>query len=134
MTIIEGMVALFVFGLFVASACRLIIVSREAVGRSADHYTAISLAKNRLERIQAFDFLILDQCVQTNYYMDRFGNSADTATAPFRSHTSISTVTTNLKHVVVNVEIRNRVTRTFDGDHEEIVTYLSQPRTLDEIM
>lgn len=133
-TIVEGVVALFVFGLFIASACKLIVVSREAATRAQDHYAAINLAKNRLERIQGFDFFVLNQCVQTNYYMDRSGNAADPATAKFRSHTSVSGVTTNLKLVVVNVEIKDRVTLEFDGEHEEIVTYLSQPRTLDEIM
>lgn len=134
MTIVEAVVALFVFGLFMASACKLIIIAREAAGRAQDHYGAINLAKSRIERLQGFQFLILDQCAETMQYKNRDGSDGDSASAIYRTSTYISNVTVNLKWVMVDVEIRDRVSLDFDGEHEEIVTYVSQPRTLDEIM
>jgi hypothetical protein len=134
MTIVEAVVALFVFGLFMASACKLMIVARESSRRAQDHYAAINVAKSRIERIQGFDFFVLDQCVETRKPKNQDGSDCDFDSAMFLSSTAISNVTPNLKWVRIDIEIKDRVTLEFDGEREEIVTYISQPRTLDEIM
>jgi hypothetical protein len=109
-------------------------VARESSRRAQDHYAAINVAKSRIERIQGFDFFVLDQCVETRKPKNQDGSDCDFDSAMFLSSTAISNVTPNLKWVRIDIEIKDRVTLEFDGEREEIVTYISQPRTLDEIM
>jgi hypothetical protein len=124
------MVALLLFGLFIAGACRLIVTARETASRASDHYAAISLAKARVERILTFGFSQLDLMKQSNDPMDEYGNPVPAAEARFRMSTSVSSVTTNLKVVTVAMEIKDRITLTFDGEREEITTMISEPKII----
>ncbi len=135
LSIVEAVVALFLFGMFIASACKLIIVARESSGRATDHYQAICLGKNRIERLQSVDFSQLERCASPVYAfgsvtnvipetMDRDGTASPEGR--FRMTVSITNLTTNLKWVMVNIEIRDRVSMNFEGEYEEVVTMLSK--------
>ena len=55
-TLVEVMVALFIFGIVVAGMCRLLVVVKETADRARDHYVAVNIGKNRVERARAYEF------------------------------------------------------------------------------
>jgi len=128
--IVEAMVSLLLFGLFIAGACRLIVATRETVSRASDHYAAISLAKARVERILTFGFSQLEMMKQSNEPLDEYGNPVPPAEARFKMSTAVSSVTTNLKMVTVTMDIKDRITLEFDGEREELVTMISEPKII----
>src|SRR5262245_16463074 len=54
--LIEVCVAMFIFALCISGMCSLAMTAREACDRSRDHYIAVNLAKNRLERAKSFGY------------------------------------------------------------------------------
>jgi type II secretory pathway pseudopilin PulG len=132
MTIVEAVVAIVLFGIFIATATRVLISARESTGQAQDHYKAICLGKNRIERLQTSDFSLLEgwQTVGTGEVLDQEGNP--TADGNFRLTVAVTSVTATLKYVLVTVKIRDRDTLEFDDEKEGIVTMLSNQRTRPE--
>jgi Tfp pilus assembly protein PilV len=128
--IVEAMVALLLFGVFIAGACRLIVTARETASRATDHYTAIALAKSRIERIQTFSFSQLDMMGQSNEPLNENGDPVPTGDARFRMSTVVSAVTTNLKMVRVTMDIKDRFTLQFDGENEVITAMISEQKII----
>lgn len=130
--IVEAMVALLMFGAFIAGACNLILVSRESVARATDNYTAITLAHARLERLQTYSFDQLVDMAQTNdpsqvnQLMDEYGNPTTLLDlAKYRMSTEVSIVKSNLVMVTVTTDIKSRVILDFDGKNQYLTTMLS---------
>jgi hypothetical protein len=129
MTIVEAVIAILLFGLFIATACRVLISSRESTGRAKDHHLAICLGKNRIERLQVADFSQLESwtTVGDGEVLDQEGNP--TPQGNFRLRVAVTSLTATLKSVVTTVEIKDRETLAFDGEYEQITTMLSDQRT-----
>lgn len=123
MTIIETVVALFIFALCMAGACAVVVKAREVADSSRLHYTAVNLARNRIEQARSFDFKDLPYLRESSTVVGIKG-SPD-AKGDFRRTTLVSNVTTNLAQVTVTVEIKNRYTTRFDGKNETVSTYLA---------
>jgi Tfp pilus assembly protein PilV len=123
MTLVETIMALFIFSICIGGICSLMIMSRESSDRARSHYTAVSIAKNRLERMRVAQFsevgLFAESAVVVNYAGVAMPNG------DYQRTTTISNVSSTLKQVTVTVEIRNRVTRAFDGIGETLNTYLA---------
>ena len=122
-TLVEVVVGLFIFGLFVAGMCRLLVLVNESTDRARDHYVAVNIGKNRIERARAFDFSQLTSVfTENNVLVDVNGQPATDTN--FRRSTQIISSGTNLVEMVVTVDIRNRKSWAFDGPSEQIRTYI----------
>lgn len=122
-SLVEVVVALLIFSMCVAGMCWLITMGRRGSDNARGHYTAINIGKNRLERVKTFDFDQMELFAQDNVEIDRSG-VAD-AEGDYRITTTISTVTNDLKEVVVTVDIKDRISRAFEGESETVSTYIA---------
>ncbi len=124
MTLVETAVAMAIFALCIGGMCALIVTSKQLSDRARWHYTAVNLAKSRLERARALPFGSLDMLQESKVRVDRSGftdNDGD-----YRRTTYVNEVKTGLlKEIVVIVEILNRKTLDFDGSSEHIRSYFA---------
>ena len=120
MTIVEVVIAVSIFAVCIAGMCALVKTARELSDRARDHYVAINIAKNRLERARTFEFDQLTTFIETDAPVDVSGNDISESSCQFQRTTTVSDVAVNLKEIQVTVEIRNRVTREFDTESETI--------------
>ncbi|MCX7591648.1 MAG: prepilin-type N-terminal cleavage/methylation domain-containing protein [Kiritimatiellae bacterium] len=120
-SILEVVIALTIFGIAVGAACGLIVGARTLADNARNHYTAINLAKNRLERAGALGFDVLPLFQESGTLVDKNGNIDPNGN--FRRTTTVTDVKSNLRELTVHVEIRNRTTLQFDGEAETIKTY-----------
>lgn len=131
MTLVETVVAMCLLGLFLAGACQLVVATGRTCDRARVRYTAISLAKNRLERVSLFPFDQVELCAHGALVMNRHG--VPTYRGDYRLSTKVSTYGPHLKEVVVTVDILNRRTYCFDGETQEIATLVARKKVaLDE--
>jgi len=122
-SLVEVVVALLVFSMCVAGICRLISMGRQGSDNARAHYTAINVAKNRIERVKTFEFPQIELFAQNNVTVNRSGGVD--VNGDYRMTTTVSSITNNLKEVVVRVDIRNKISRQFDGENESIRTYIA---------
>ncbi len=125
--LLEVIIALFIFATCITGMCSAIVMLRQANDRSRDHYVAINLAKNRLERARSFGYDQLPLFVETQTLVDRSGTA--TQTGDFRRSTVVSNVTLTLREVRVTVEIRNRDTWTFVPGMQDIRSFVADVKT-----
>ena len=126
-TLVEAIVSLVIFGICIGAFCELTVLLRQTSDKARDHYVAVNIAKNRLERARNYDFDALNGFTESQMVVDNSGNSS--LGGDFRRSTSISTVSTNLKQVAVSVEIRDRITRRFGGESETATSYVPKYTT-----
>ncbi len=124
MTLVETAVAMAIFAMCIGGMCALIVTSKQLSDRARWHYTAVNLAKSRLERARALPFGSLEMLQESQVRVDRSGftdNDGD-----YRRTTYVNEIKTGLlKEIVVVVEIRNRKTLDFDGESEHIRSYFA---------
>jgi hypothetical protein len=122
--LVEAIVAVAVFAFFITSACKMLVMHRKMSDGARNHYTAINIAKNRMELVRTFDFgqtgdFIEDKVVvNDNGQPDQWGD--------FRRTTQFSMVDTNLLELAVTVEIRDRKTLAFEGDGQHLTTFFAE--------
>ena len=126
-TLIESVIALFLFALFIAGACDVIVTMRQTGYRARVRYTAVNLAKNRLERVMAFTFSQVDQCAMNKLVVDD-GGSPD-PNGDYQLSTTVALVSPVLKKVTVHVDVRNHRTMQFDAEYQELVSYVTNYTT-----
>jgi Tfp pilus assembly protein PilV len=122
MTLVETVVALTLFAICIGGMTALVLNGRALSDGARDHYTAINIAKNRLERIKSMDFDQVTTARETGTTVNMSGSSD--ANGDFRRVTTITSVATNLYRATVQVDIRNRVSRSFSGEKETISSYV----------
>ena len=88
------------------------------------HYTAINIAKNRLELVRRFDFGQLDDFLEDKVVVDASG--VPSTEGNYRRSTEVSNVSSNLLELTVTVDIRNRQTLVFNPANEQLSTYFAQ--------
>ncbi len=129
MTLLEVVIALSVFMVASAGICLLITQSRRLSDSSRDHYQAVNLAKNRLERARFLPVSALPMLAESNVCVNASGAVVDDDDAMFRRSTTVMLATSNLTEVVVTVDIRNRSTWDFgtdtNGIREVVQTYFT---------
>ena len=124
MTLIEVVIAVFIFGIVIGGACMLVVQTRQSTDNARSHYVAVNIAKNRLEKGRTFGFDQLavfsedDMVVNTSGAADSGGDYCRT--------TIVSNTTSNLVEMIVTVEIRDKITRQFSSRKSESVrTYFA---------
>ena len=120
-SIVEVVIALAIFGIAIGAACGLVVGARTLSDSARDHYTAINLAKNRLERAGALGYDVLPLFEESATVIDKDGNPDPNGN--FRRTTIVTDVRSNLRELTVIVEIRNRSTLQFGGEAETLKTY-----------
>ena len=116
MTLVEAVVAVLVLSIGLAGACALVVQANKTATMARDHYVAVNIGKNRLERARTFEFDDLYLLEETNVVVDWNGDSDPDGY--YRRSTVVTNVSTNLIELIVTTEIRNRKTTDFDGEQE----------------
>jgi type II secretory pathway pseudopilin PulG len=124
MTVIETVVALVIFALFTTGACKLLMSHRRVTDMARDHYTAINIAKNRLELVRTFHFGQVDKFLEDDVIVDASG--VPDMLGNYRRTTAVSNVSSNLLELTVTVDIRNRRTLAFNPANQQLSTYFAR--------
>jgi len=123
-TIVETIVALTIFAGFSTGACKLLMSHRKIADMARAHYTAINIAKNRLELVRTFDYGQVDDFLENNVVVDASG--VPDAVGNYRRSTTVSNVSSNLLELTVTVDLRNRQTLAFTPAKEQVSTYFAE--------
>lgn len=122
--LVESLVALMVFALFVTGACKLLMSHKEISDMTRAHYTAVNIAKNRLELVRTFEFEQMDSFLESQVLVDSSG--VPDREGNYRRTTAVNMVDTNLMELVITVEIRDRVSLSFNGPNETLTTFFAE--------
>jgi hypothetical protein len=110
--------------IFAAGSFGLVGSVREAMDGSRDHYVAVNLAKNRMERLRLYPVAQLSQLREREVVLNEIG-TADSS-GNFRRTTSANPLNTNLWDVTISVAVRDRTTGLFVTNGQETIrTYLT---------
>ena len=124
-TLIEAVVALSLFAVFMTGTCKLLVSHRKILDMASDRYTSANIAKNRLELVRTFGFEQIPDFNELAVTVDSSGIPSQQL-GNFSRTTTITTIHTNLYELAINVKIRNRRTLAFDNAGETINTYVSK--------
>jgi type II secretory pathway pseudopilin PulG len=124
MTVVETLVALTIFAVFTTGACKLLMSHRQISDMARAHYTAINIAKNRLELVRTFDFGQVDDFLEDKVVVDASG--VPDSMGNYRRSTEVGNVSSNLLELTVTVDIRNRQTLVFNPANEQLSTYFAE--------
>lgn len=129
MSIIETVVALFLFALFIGGACRVILAQRQVADKARYHYAAINIAKNRIEQVRNMRRASYSQI----FSMRELGTRVDANGDPlpgrgkFRRQTTITaTSIPELLEVEVRVFIQNPITLEFETEEQHVSSYMAK--------
>ena len=130
MTLVEVMVSIFLIVMVMGGSYMLVIKTSELSRSARRHYVAISLARNRLERVRNFPYSDLKLLAENDLTVN--DNGTPDLAGRFRRTTTVNTnYAANLTEVIVTVKIRNPNTGLFTPDNETIrtlfVEYLEEP-------
>lgn len=123
-SIIEVMIALAIFAVFTSGTCKLLVSHRRVLDLARDNYTAINLAKERMELARTFEFDQIPELAETKVLLNESGIPAQHG--HFRRTTTISMLSSNLYQLAISVDIQNRKTLQFAPAQQSINTYISK--------
>ncbi len=123
MTLIETLGAVCILGICIGGVCALVVQAKQMTDRARDHYTAINIAKNRLELARAKGYAALGDFSEPPTIVNRKGVSDEEG--DYQRETIISNPAPNLAEIVITVQIRNRMTRQFGTVNEVLRSYIA---------
>lgn len=94
-----------------------------AVRSAMDHYLAVNLAQNRLEKMTRVPVADLWDFVEWDVLIDSDGQPD--LNGVFKRTVNLSTHSHGVVEAVVRIDIRNRVTGSFDGQAQELAMLLT---------
>jgi prepilin-type N-terminal cleavage/methylation domain-containing protein len=105
-TLVESLIAMVVLAMVMGGAYSLVVQAARMSRAARDHYVAVNLAKNRLERARNFQYADLRLVGESNMVVDENGNP-NTA-SNFRRTTVVNTnYSADVTQITVTVQIRN---------------------------
>jgi len=122
-SIVEVVVALLCFSITITALTSLTLTAKESGDVARDHYVAVNLAKNRLERAKSFGFTQLSLFAESDVIVDNSG--APSPNGRFRRTTTISNVSPTLVEINVNVETQSRTTLEYYPGAENVKSYVT---------
>jgi hypothetical protein len=122
--LVEALVSLTLLAVFLTGAMKTLLSHHEMSDMARAHYTAINIAKNRMELIRTFDFGQVDDFLEDKVNIDASGIPSNLGN--FRRSTQVINVNPNLLELSVIVEIRDRKTLGFSGSQEYLKTYFAE--------
>ena len=108
-TLVEVIVAIVIIGITSVTFIALSLTSYRELQLSSDYYRAVSLARNRIERIRIMDYDTILNLSEAEHRVDGNGN-AD-AEGAYRRETEVTPLTANLVEVTVTVSFPDRPSR-----------------------
>ena len=123
-TLVETIVALTILAVFTTGVCKLLLSHRMASDMARAHYTAINIAKNRLELVRTFDFDQVGNFIEDQVVVDASG--IPSSAGNYRRTTQINSISDNLLELTVTVDLRNRKTLEFTPAKEVLNTYFAR--------
>lgn len=122
-TLVETIVAISVLAVFSTGACKLLLSHRKVSDSARAHYTAINIAKNRMELVRTFDFGQVNDFLEDKVIINN--NGQPNSAGHYRRSTEVSNVNSNLVELTITVDIRNRKTLDFTPAKETLTTYIA---------
>ena len=122
-TIVEVLVALVLFALFIAGAGKVLLSNRSLADVTREHYTAVNIAKNRIELARTISFGELPDFYENNLLVDLSGDPLTGNTGRYRRSTDV-VLTNNVAELTVTVEIRDHRTLLFDSE-EQVKSFIA---------
>ena len=126
-TLVETMIAIMILGGTVGGACHMTVLAKGISDQAREHYQAINVARNQLERMRVLGFDQLSACAEAEVRVD--SNGAVNPNGHFRRTTSITVLASDLKEAKVVVDVMNRISLDFNGGSEEISSLMTRFRT-----
>lgn len=124
-TIIEIVVSLIVLAVVMAGAYQVITVAARLRHSARNHYIAVVMANNRIERAKNFEYKDLSLLAESNVVLDEDG--AGDPNGWFRRTTTVNTnFASRLTELTVTVQIRDRATKEFKTQAETVTTLLTE--------
>lgn len=124
----ETMVSIMLVVMVMAGAYGVIVQAAKLSRAARNHYIAITLAKNRLERCRGFDYIDLQLLAENNTVVD--DNGTPDPRGMFRRTTGVNTnfVTnaTVMTKVDVSVQIRSYRSGNFGAEKEEMSSLFTE--------
>ena len=105
-TITDAIIAVMVVAITAGAFIALSMSSFRELQMSTDYYRAVSLARNRIERIRLMDFDTILNLSEEEHRVDGNGNAA--AEGAYLRETEVTPVTANLVDVTVTVSFPDR--------------------------
>lgn len=129
-SIVEVLVALTLFALFIGGACQVVTSTRKVSDQAQAHYVALNIAKNQIEQVRNLRRADFDQILalqESNTPVDAKGQPTSESTSLFNRTTTITKDTRNdfLIEVKVEIGIKNRSTWTHTGEKEVLQSYIA---------
>ena len=122
--LVETIFSLVIISMVLGGAYQVLSQAFFMTRSSMDHYQAVSIAQNRIERIRKLPPADIPLAVETNNPVDVEGN--DDKDSQFRRTTTVvDTASADVKRVTVTVEIKNPRTNQFEGRTETITTMIT---------
>ena len=116
-TLVESLIAMVVLAMVMGGAYSLVVQAARMSRLARDHYVAVNLAKNRLERARNFQYSDLRLVAENNMVVDENGNP--NTTANFRRTTVVNTnYAADVTQLTVTVQIRNYKTGTWGAQEQ----------------
>jgi hypothetical protein len=123
-TILENTFAVAAFGLVMSGSYTVISQAGYLVHQSVDHYLAATCALSRLERMRSVPLADLPLFAEDGVRLD--ANGMPDPGGNFRRSISVSQVNDKLSLVTVRIDIRDRKTGRFEGDHESVAVKVAE--------
>ncbi|MEI6892559.1 MAG: prepilin-type N-terminal cleavage/methylation domain-containing protein [Pontiella sp.] len=123
-SLVEVLVALSLFALFIAGASKALLSNRALADLTREHYTAANIAKNRIELARTFEFDSLSKFAEAPQLVDISGESLSGDSGRYR-RTTVIALTNNVAELTVTVEIRDHKTLDFEGSEEQVKTFIA---------
>ena len=122
-TLVETLTALLIMAMAVAGLCSLALTSKQILDTSRDHYVAVNLAKNRIERVKTFSFDELELFGEAGTLLDNAG--APDVNGSYSRATTVTNITDNMKEVIVTISIKNRKSLLYAPGQQTVRTYVA---------
>lgn len=127
-SIVEVLVALSLFATFITGAVKVIAAQHRVTDQARAHYTAINVAKNRIESLRNMrrsSYTQIANMIEADFTVDEEGLSD--LNGKFSRTTRIHTTSvSDLLEIQVTVKIRNPVTLEFGSEQEFVKSYMAK--------
>ncbi len=120
---VEALVAVVLFALFITGAAKMLLTHRQMTDMARAHYTAINIAKNRLELVRTFNFDQRGDFTEDKVLINGIGQPD--MNGNYRRTTEFIQVSSNIIEIVIDVDIKDRKTLQFDGQTESLRSFNS---------
>ena len=123
LTLVEAILAVLVLCVATAGSALVVVASGKVSDQARDHYVAVNIAHNRIERAKTINYSNLTSLQETGTVVNVDGDTADPVDSGMYMRTTQVNVIDSVKslsELVVTVSIRNRVSLAFTNETEKM--------------